>query len=128
MALDQRDLVLLPPAGTGLSNDKQSSVARGLGEEPHGPQGGFLISLLAGISGDSADAVVSAGHSKLGFHPGHVPEARPASFPQRKELLFVCVCVQMVLLPDTRVRVTLGGQSGRTGRSFPGEGLQVGLR
>lgn len=66
--------------------------------QPQGSQRGFLLSLLAGIGGDTADTVVPTGYSKLGFYPGQVPEARVAS-PQWKNLFFVCL--QMVLLLDT---------------------------
>lgn len=75
---------------------------------------------------DSTDAVVSAGHSRLGFHPGRVPEAR-AAFPQRKELLFVCV--QMVCCPTPESgRLWESKVEGSTGGSFPGEEMLAGLR
>lgn len=62
------------------------------------PPGRFLISLLAGVGQEGVDALVSAGHAKLGVLPGKVPEAQ-AAFPQWKKWLFVYL--QMALLPDT---------------------------
>lgn len=89
-------------------------MARGLGAEPHGSQRGFLISLLADIGRDTADALVSTSHSKLGFHPGQVPEARIA-FPRWKKLFFVCL--QLVLVAG----LLNEGSSGR-GR-WEGQGM-----
>lgn len=74
-------------------------MARGLAAEPHGSQGGFLISLLADIGRDTAGALVSTGPSELGVHPGQVPEARIA-FPRWKKLLFVCLQLVLLLTPE----------------------------